>query len=179
MKSSVKVWLIVLLVVLAVGVIFVSWRYFWAVNKLVKTETELEQSRLQLFKELQEKQQLQNELKETRGQLHEIKIELENTKKELTLVNTRLLGVEKYSKELLQKKQRLEEKLHSLKELKGAIRQVKLDNQQQKVQQYLINKRHQEAIDAQKLAQGNRGFLIKDGRTLFKPKIKIEVKAAE
>ncbi|MCX5702192.1 MAG: hypothetical protein NTW64_04350 [Candidatus Omnitrophica bacterium] len=175
MKRSNKVWLIVLS---AAIVVFLAWVSFLLINRLLRAERELKETRFRVYQERKENQLLQNELKGTKEQLQgaqeellKVKTELENTQNELNIVNEKLSGVEKENQALIGEKNRLEAKLHSLKELKEAIRQVKLEDYQQKVEQ-------QKEIDAQGLAGGNRGFLIKDGQSQYRPSIKIEVKPA-
>jgi len=172
MKRSVRVWLIILA---AVVIIFDIKIYFSLASKLVRTHRELEETQTRLGQEQKEKQQLQGELKTTREQLQKIKAELKGTQRELKIVNTKLSGAEKNNLLLMEEKERLEARLNSLKELKKAIKEVKVEYRQQKAQQYITKKEHQKEIDAQKLTQGNRGFLIKDGQLLSLPKVKIEV----
>lgn len=76
---------------------------------------------------------------------------------------------------LEKEKEAIEAKLHSLAELRKSIHQVKIEMHQQRVQEYLARKERQKKIDAQRLANGNRGFLIKERISTFKPKVKIEV----
>jgi chromosome segregation ATPase len=166
------------MVLLVVVLLFCAWVYFLLINRLVRAEKELKETKVRVCQELKEKQLLQNNLNEASEQLQgaqeellKVKTELENTQNELNIVNEKLSGVEKENQALLEEKNRLEAKLHSLKELKEAIRQVKLEDFQQKVEQ-------QKEIDAQGVAGGNRGFLIKDGQSQYRPSIKIEVKPA-
>lgn len=73
-------------------------------------------------------------------------------------------------------KQVIEAKFDSIKELKQAIRQVRAEMHEQEIQQYLVRKEQQKALDAQELALGNRGFIIINCQSTYKPKVRIEVK---
>ena len=175
MKQSVKILLIALAgVALILNVVV----YFLLVDKFIRTKNELVESRAQLSQEQYEKQLLQIELGKTKEQLQKVEAELESTQRELNIVNKKLTGIEKDNLALREEKERLEAKLHSLVELKKAIRQVKLEYHQQKVQEYLARRKQQEEIDARELAQGNRGFLVKDGCSIYQPKVIIEVRPA-
>jgi chromosome segregation ATPase len=172
MKRSFKVWLIILA---AVVVIFDIRAYFLLTSKLVRTNRELEETQTRLGQEQKEKQQIQEELEATRGQLKKVKAELKGTQRELKIVNNKLSGAEKNNLLLVEEKERLEAKLGSLKELKKAIKEVKVEYRKQAFQQHIAKKEHQKEADAQKLTQGNHGFLIKNGQLLYPPKVKIEV----
>jgi uncharacterized protein (DUF3084 family) len=135
--------------------------------------------------------------KHTREQLTSLKIqyyrtaqELADSVKQIDSLKQEITGFKKSNAELSKQKQVLEEKvinlakekqiieakLHSLRELKRAIRQVKIEMHDQGIQQYLARKEQQETLDAQGLAMGNRGFLLKGGQPTYKPTIRIEVK---
>jgi hypothetical protein len=81
--------------------------------------------------------------------------------------------------ELLSDKKGLEAKLHSLKELKKAIREVKIDMRSEKQEQLLAKKQMQKEIDNDELLRGNRGILLKDGKSTYRPVIRIEVRPAD
>jgi chromosome segregation ATPase len=172
MKRSVRIGLIILLVIV---VIFDVREYFLLINKFIKTSQELEETIVQLGLEQKARHLLQGELKATRQQLQKVKAELKGTHRELNNLNNRLSGLEKNNLALLEEKERLEAKLHSLKELKKAIRQIRLEHHQERVQQSLVKKQYQKEIDTQRLTQGNCGYLFKDGHSLYQPKVKIEV----
>ncbi len=176
MKRSTKVWLIILAVVV---IIFDVRMYFLLATKLINTEKDLETTMVRLSQEQNEKQQLQGELDITMQQLQKVKAELKGTRRQLKSVNGKLRGLERNNLLLLEEKENLEARLHSLKELKKAIREIKLERRQEKVQKTLVKKQQQKEIDAQKLAQGNCGYLIKDGQSLYPPKVKIEVSPAD
>jgi septal ring factor EnvC (AmiA/AmiB activator) len=175
MKRSTRVWLIILAVVV---IIFDVGTYFLLTSKLVKANRELGETKVQLIQEQNEKQLLQGDLVTTKQQLQRVKAELKGTRRELNSVNNKLSGLAKNNLALLEEKEKLEVRLHSLEELKKAIKQVKLEHHRERVQESLIKKQHQKEIDAQKLTQGNCGYLIKNGQSLYPPKVKIEVSPA-
>lgn len=177
MKRRTKIGLIVLV---GLVVIFAILVYLSLLNKLAITKEELTESRTLVFQAIRDKQRLRDELKTTRDQLEEVGEELESTRRELSLVHLKLLTTEKDNRVLLQEKDKLEARLHSLEELKKAIRQVRLEAQEEKVRQNLIRKKLQEEVDVRELKAGNRGFFIKDGHPLPQSKtVVIEVKPAD
>lgn len=163
MKRRTKISLIVLV---AIAVAINVGGYFLLVNKLLKSKSELKETRAQMIKEIWEKQNIQDELKVRLEQLQNLQAELEDTKNELNLANKRLGSLEKVNLVLLKEKETLQTRLSSLKELKKAIRLVKIQIHQERIARYLASKRMQKEIDAKQLASGNRGYMIKDGRSL-------------
>lgn len=73
--------------------------------------------------------------------------------------------------EVSQEKDKLQAKLNSLIELKKAIRELKIKIHQAKAK--LIKK-----TDIEIFQEGNRGFVVKDGKFTYPAKVKIEVKPA-
>ncbi|MFA5156776.1 MAG: hypothetical protein WC532_05225 [Candidatus Omnitrophota bacterium] len=165
MKRSTKILLIILIVALAA---FVARAYVLLAARLVENNIEMQENRAQLKQEQEARQLLELELKATQEQLQKVIAELKT-------VSDKLSSAEKNNQALLQEKKELEAKLHSLKELKKAIRQTKAEYRQEKAQQYRAKKEKQKEIDAQRLAQGNRGFLVRDGQPTHQPKVKIAV----
>jgi chromosome segregation ATPase len=163
MKRRTKIYLIVLL---AIAVAINIGGYFLLVNKLLKAKNEVRLTQAQIIKEIWEKQNIQDELKVRLEQLQNLQAELEDTKNELNVANKKLGSLEKVNLALVEEKENLQTKLSSIKELKNAIRMVKLQIHQQKVARYLANKKMQKEVDAQQLASGNRGYMVKDGRSL-------------
>jgi chromosome segregation ATPase len=179
---------VIILAALGVVAILAVREYFTATNELSGVKNELSQeqyevTRQRLAKEglRREKDRLQGELTVAQQELQKIQTELDQTKQKLDEVNLKLTGVESANAQLLQEKQVLEEKLHSLKELKIALREARYEEYRKKLQQYLERKKLQEELDALKLAQGNRGFLLRDGQPQsqnYQGGIKIEVRPA-
>ena len=186
MNSKVKVTLIILA---AAAVIFGIVRYVTLFGELKETRGRLKENQIHLAQVIKEKEDLQDELDVTQGQLATVKENLEKTQNELNIVNQKLSTEQEDNGKLRQEKQDLEQKvssltqerdtlearLHSLNELKAAIRQVKIEIHEQKVQEFLARIKHQQELDAQKLQKGNKGFIVKDGKSLFTPKVDIEV----
>ncbi len=79
---------------------------------------------------------------------------------------------------------RYSERLHSLSELKKAIREVKIEARQKKRGKIFfwepsVKKSKLERGRAFSLSDGNRGYIVKDGAVTYKPRLKIEVKPAD
>jgi chromosome segregation ATPase len=165
MKKSTKILLFILCVAL---VAFAVWFYCLLAGQLVKNKQELAQSKGQI-------RQLEGELAATQEQLQQVRAELEGTLAALKEVNDKLARTQQDNLALLEEKDKLEAKLRSLQELKKAIKEVKIERRQQKKQEYLAKKETQKEIDVQKLAQGNRGFLIKGGQSTHQPRVTIDV----
>jgi len=77
--------------------------------------------------------------------------------------------------QLILEKADLETRFNSLKELKKAIRKVKLDIHGKKVERHKEKVKKQKEIDKQRLVEGNRGFLVKDGKNISGTKVNIEI----
>jgi len=163
--------------IILVAIIFNIKLYFSLVDKLFKAEGEINESLVKLSQVQIEKRLLQDELKLNNEEIKDVKAEFKNVQKELIAVNNALSGIEKSNLSLQAEKEVLEAKLHSLKELKKAIRQVKVEYHKQNEGKYIAKIEHQKEIDADKLAQGNRGYLVRNGRFVYVRKAKIEVKA--
>ena len=178
MKRRNKISLIVLV---AIAVAVNIGGYFLLVNKLLKSKNEVKETRTQIIQEILQKQNIQDKLEVRLRQLQDLQAELEGTKDELNIANKRLGSLEKVNLVLLEERETLQTRLTSLKELKRAIRRVKIQIHQEKVVRYRAAKKMQKEIDAQQLASGNRGYMIKDGRSraLTWSKPKIEVTPAE
>ncbi|MFA4991404.1 MAG: hypothetical protein WC569_02370 [Candidatus Omnitrophota bacterium] len=176
MKSGVK------FILLVVGIFFT---FFMLARDLVETKTALKKSQEQIAQEKIEMAQLKEELRDTREQFLKTDEQLRNVRVELVLLNRKIGFARKDNAELRKAKRELEQKicllaqekasiearLHSIVELKKAIREAKAEIYEKKV-------KAQKQLDARELANGNRGFLFKDGKSLYQPKVKIEVKPA-
>jgi hypothetical protein len=66
----------------------------------------------------------------------------------------------------------------SLEELKAALKNARHLRSMEIRERYAEKKKQQQESDARELAQGNRGYLIKDGRSQYPQKVKIEVTPA-
>ncbi|MFA5344853.1 MAG: hypothetical protein WC315_01065 [Candidatus Omnitrophota bacterium] len=161
-KSLVRIGLIIL------GLLLISLS-IWLAIRLNEVQTELNIER-------QLSASLQKELAATRIKLDRVKVELDNTRKQLNEVNKRSAVTQGDSIKLSMEKKTLKAKLDSLKELKAAIERVKREILQQKQQELLARKEAQREKNVRKLAEGNRGFVLKDSKSTYKPTVKIEVR---
>jgi len=168
-KAIIKIGLISLILLL----ISVS---VWLAIEFNQKRLDIENLQAGLSLERSLKAAMQKELSSTKDELDKVKTELENTQKQLNEVNKKFAVAEGNNAKLTEEKKALEARLHSLKELKQAIRQVKQEMWQERYQQLLAKKEMQKQIDAYKLAKGNRGFLLKDSKPTYKPTVKIEVR---
>ena len=155
--------------------------YFTATNELYGVKNELSHEQYEVTRQRLQKNHLRGELTIAKQELQKVQTELDATKQKLDAVNLRLSGLESANAQLLQEKQELEARFHSLTELKIALREANLEVYQKKLQQYLEKKKLQEELDAIKLSQGNRGFLVRGGLPQsqnYQGGIKIEVRPA-
>lgn len=76
--------------------------------------------------------------------------------------------------QVTQEKDELKARMSSVKELKKAIRELK--RQMRKVKTQIIAKEKTTTTATETAVEGNRGFLIKDGKPTSSPKVIIEVK---
>jgi len=72
----------------------------------------------------------------------------------------------------------VEARIHSLSELKKAIRQVKIEIRGDRIKQRKEQIRQQEEMDKLETARGNRGFFTKNGEYFYKPKVNVDVRPA-
>lgn len=169
-------------------------------NLLTQTRSELEKERAEVIakqealqRTIEEKKSIESDLEALKTKLSSTKQELEKTKGELNSLNEKISLLEKdklaFKEELSslreakllleskvdilgREKAALEAKLHSLTELKKAIREVKGEIFQTKV-------KAQKELDAKKLVEGNRGYVIKGGQPTISSHVKIEVLPAD
>jgi len=160
-----------LIVVLLLG----GWQFIVTVNDLKKEREELKKAKIQM---IEERRELQSQIDKITKELEAARFELKKIST-LEKENADLIQVKKELEEkvtsLEKEKQDLEAKLHSLPELKKAIRQVKIEKHEQKAKEHLAKKQQQKELDAQGIATGNRGFVIKDSKSTYKPRVIIEV----
>ncbi len=175
---------------LAIVIILGSWR-FWVIFKdFEKTRKQLNNAQFRIVQVNKEKEELKSQLNKITTELEAAYSQLQNQLKKfanLETVNAELIRAKQEFEQkvaileqkvvnLEREKQTVEVKLHSLENLKIAIRQVERELHEQKAQQYLAKKQRQKEIDAQKLEMGNHGFLVRYGKSTYKPTIRIEVK---
>jgi len=159
-------------ILIAVGLILGSWR-FWVMFKEWKhAKAELTSLQIEYYRTAQE-------LTDSQKQIDLLKEQITNLESSNSQLSKQKQALEDKMVKLAEEKQAIEARLHSLKELKKAIREVKVEMREQEVQQYFARKEQQKVLDAQELAIGNRGFTVKGGQSTYKPTIRIEVKPAK
>ncbi len=168
-KTIIRIGLIILILLL----ISVS---VWLAIKFNQKRLDIESLQAELKLEHVLKAAMQKEFSSTKDELDKVKTELDNTQKQLNEVNSKLAASESNNAELIEEKKALEARLHSLKELRQAVGEIKQEMWQERYRQILVKKEMQKQIDAYKLAEGNRGFLLKDSKPTYKPAVKIEVR---
>lgn len=179
MKRSV----IVVLSISAIALIaFAVWKYGILRRELNSAKVQIARNQEQIFREIKEKEALKEKLEVTNTQLDLVRGSLSKTQDELKALNANFASLkesndnlQKLHAELKQKviiltqeKDALEARMHSLKELKLAIREVKLE-------EYFLKEKKQNELDAKKLALGNQGYFVKDGKSVYRPKLEIDV----
>jgi uncharacterized protein (DUF3084 family) len=180
MKKNFK---IIFLFFLIISTVVLLWIIF---RDLGKIHAQLSSVLSELESERQEKQILRLELEATNAKLKGAIFELKLVNRKLSTskkVNLSLMKIkhdlEGQIETLKAENQIITAKLHSLKELKKQIHQVKLEIHEQNYQRYLAKKQVQKEIDAQELSKGNRGFLIRNGLSTFNTVVRIEVKPVQ
>ena len=183
MKDNLKFTLLV------IGIVVV---FFIMGREIIETRAKLRKTQDQIVYEKKEKTWLQDELKTISTELTKTDRNLRATQGKLGFVNRKIVVLRGSNAELIKVKESLEGKivlieeekriievkLHSLSELKKAIRQVKIEMRDDRIRQYEERIRQQKEIDKWKTALGNQGFLTKDGENRYKPKVNVEVRPA-
>ncbi len=169
MKKSNK---IILIICAAVVIALGAWQFWLIFKAWQRTKEQLASLQIQYYKTAEE-------LADSQKQIDSLNQKIIGFKKNNARLSQDKQSLQEKVASLTQEKQAIEAKLHSLKDLKQAIRQVKIEMHDQRVKQYLAREERQKAIDAQELALGNRGFMIKDAQSTYKPSIRIEVKPAQ
>jgi len=183
MKDNLK---FTLLVIGIIAVFFIMGR------EIMETRSRLRKTQDQIVHEKKEKIWLRDELKTTRGELAKTDRNLRTANGKLSFVNKKIMllkdnnfsliktksDLEYKIASLTEEKKFIEAKFHSLTELKKAIRQVKLEIRGDRIKQRQERIRLQKEIDKWKTASGNQGFLTKDGKEYYRPKVNVEVKPA-
>ena len=128
---------------------------------------QLEQARAQLSDELTEvrttAQTQAEELTSLEGQLKTLQGSLAKSEQEITRLQQANLGLNDQLAAVAEEKHALEAKLSSLKELKLAIRAVKQKIHREQWEAWLAHVRSLQAVDQQRLASGNHGYVVQKG----------------
>lgn len=106
--------------------------------------------------------QTKNSIQELSSQLSALKAENAALIEEKNNLNIQLTQV-------VQEKDALKARLSSISELKKAIRELK-------IQVRKVGKELKQKVKTERIIEGNRGFLIKNGKSTYPAKVKIEVK---
>ncbi len=204
MKKKVKRLLITLFVLTIVVLASISFvRYFYLLSQNYNLNTKLldvekrikdlnkvkQELQLSLEKEnkeykevLNDKESLKGQLEELQGKLLERELDLEDTRIKLSKVRGEIEGLNKDQvvlrdqigdleiqiEQLTNERDVFEAKFNSLPELKKAIKLLRSKFYVKRIEM-------QEALDAKELKDGNQGFLIWQGKSTIKEKVKIEV----
>lgn len=195
-KVSMKNYRVILIALLIGITIFSAFKYasslkerydlISAVNRMKEEVAALESEKQLLSQELERerdlKQQLieenmafQESLKASEEKLAKLSSDFISLQKELGQLGSRLVTLKEERDSLntqlvqiTQERDNLQARLGSITELKKAIRELKKQMRKVKVE-------IKEKVKHDKVIEGNRGFLIKDGKSTYPTKIKIEV----
>jgi len=115
---------------------------------------------------------VQQELERTVGQLASLQQEHATLVDEHAAMNSQLAAVE-------EDKRQLEAKLSSLKELKLAIKDVKRKMWAQRWVRWRARAEAQRQADQERLAAGNRGYVVRDGTSTLVGPTKLQVHVLE
>lgn len=181
---------------LVIGIIVI---FFIMGREIIETRAKLKKTQDLLVQQKKEKTWLQDELKTTRGELADTNRNLRTCQGKLDFVNKKISvlrdsnaslsgsnaaliiarqGLEHKIVALQEEKRIVEARIHSLSELKKAIRQVKVEMRGDRIKQHKEWIRQQEEMDKLETARGNRGFLTKNGEYFYKPKVNVDVRPA-
>ncbi len=183
MKDNLKFTLV------AIGIVVA---FFIIGREIVETKAKLRKTQDQIVQEKKEKAWFQDELKTTRSELLKTGKNLRTCQGKLDFVNKKISvlrgnnttlimakqGLEHKIASLQEEKRVIETKFHSLRELKKAIRQVKVEMRNDRIKRHEEHIRQQIEIDKWETALGNQGFLTKDGEDRYKSKVNVEVRPA-
>ncbi|HTY45500.1 MAG TPA: hypothetical protein VMD52_05885 [Patescibacteria group bacterium] len=131
-------------------------------QKLFQT---LEQEKQQQQTLAQENTGLKDNLKAAQDELARIGAALDQAQKTISQLNTEAAALKTENSSM-------KERLGSIKELKKAIREVKAQIYQARVEM-------RQKADVQALLDGNRGFVVKDGKPTYPAKVRIQVNPAQ
>lgn len=150
--------------------------------QLVKLRSDLNNLAAELEAQKMINQEIHNENQGLQSNIAQFQQDLATTNEQLQLLTSSLLSMNRENAELKEDKHLLAQQLESvlqdhrnllaktssLKELKDMISQVKQQIMDNKA--FLLKK-----LDEKRLAEGNKGFVVKDGKETHQPKVLIEV----
>lgn len=164
-----------LIIVSIIALILAGYAYFTMAKQLIRNKGELNRVNSELIQEIKKGLDLEEALKAAEDNLKKAQSELDDMQGKFRLAEQKLIELEQRNVDLVAEKNQLEAKMSSLKGLKLAIKEFKLELHRQKLERAMFKKKQQEERDAIALAEGNRGFVIKDGQPSYRPKVKINV----
>ena len=109
-------------------------------------------------------QSLQHDLQDVQGKLEKTTAELASLQREHEQLRTQNSSLATKLDSVLTEKQQLEAKLSSLKELRLAIRDVQRKMWNERLAAWRARVQALKQTDQERLALGNRGFLVRDGK---------------
>ena len=148
-----------------------------ALLQTLEKERELEQKLTQENTELQDNlrvseeklAKLNEDFQEVHNMIEKLNYKVSILKAENIVLREKRQNLMLELARISQEKENLRAKLNSIEELKKAIKELK-------GQMHKIGTKMEKRVEAEKIIEGNRGFLIKDGKPTYCVKVKIEVK---
>lgn len=183
-RSKKNFLIFVLFAIIAVG----SWQLITVRKDFNIAVTRIETIQNEIARERQEKEEYKLQAADLNSKLKTANEELKTARsrlKKLSALEADNAGLLQTRQQLAKKIADLEEekrliniKLHSLKELKKLVRQAKIEIRDEKIRKEMEREQIQKELDAQKTSMGNKGFLMQNGKSSYKPSVNIEVKPA-
>jgi chromosome segregation ATPase len=156
-----------------------NWNFGPILEKLKKVQSNLEQNRKELNETLAEIARLNDIIATLRKDKLDFKAELKLLQEEKITLQKKIVQLIEEKSVWTEQFHTLEKKLHSLKELKKAIRIVlrerKEKRKNERVQKRLSKIAMLKMLDEIGLQQGNNGYLVREGFSTFRPKIRVEL----
>ncbi len=169
----------VLIAVLIGITLFSVFKYIVTLKQNQDLTYTVNEARKQISNLITDKEKLLTTIESQKQALGALTEENSGLKDKLNKVDAELAAAQQKVAELNAEAQTLRDdnaamktRLSSIKELKKAIREIKIQMRQTKVA--VLKK-----ADMDKLLDGNRGFLIRDGKSTYPSKIRIEVSPAQ
>ena len=154
-----------------------------AYEQAQQTLAQLEVERAQLSQELsgahQTIEKQNGEMTSLQESLKDLGTRLAQTTTELTSLQQDYQQLRSSHETLMTEKQQLEAKLSSIKELKLAILDVKRQMWNRRLAAWRAHIQAMKEADRERLASGNRGYLVRGGIPTFSPRTKLQVRVLE
>lgn len=153
--------------------------FIFVLIDLSRSRRELSDSRVQIERSLMENRFLAEKLRASEQIYRDTLKKLELKEIELNIADEKARALEKENAQLVSANRVFEERLHSLTELKRAIRAVKLEIHLNKLRSEVLHREKLRESDLRQLSEGNRGYLVKDGVSFYRTQVRIEVRPAD